>query len=85
MAVWLKFLADVDYRHASRAVTAYKAGMTVYTPDHIAQSDQLRGKVEEVEKPGASDAIDANEGDGRRVYLTDGFIDAETLGGIIDG
>ena len=72
MAVWLKFLSDVDYRHPSRAVTAYKKGMVVYVPNHIAQSEQLAGRVEEVERP-ATRATDENEGDNRRVYLADRF------------
>ena len=35
MAKWILFKRDVDYRHKSRAVTAYKAGKTVYVPNHI--------------------------------------------------
>lgn len=42
MAKWITLTRDYDYRHASRAVTAYKAGMSVYVPDKIA--DVIVGK-----------------------------------------
>lgn len=51
MAKWVRFIADVDYRHKSRAVTAYKAGMVEYLPQHIADSPQLVDKAEPTEKP----------------------------------
>ncbi len=42
MAKWITLTRDHDYRHASRAVTAYKAGMSIYVPDKIA--DAIVGK-----------------------------------------
>ena len=51
MAQWMRFTADVDYQHKSRAVTAYKAGMVEYLPQHIADSPQLVDKAEPAEKP----------------------------------
>lgn len=71
MAVWTRFLRDVDYQHKSRAVTAYKAGMVVYLPNHIAHDDQLLGATEPSDKPDSAPVDGSGEADGRRVYLTD--------------
>lgn len=37
MAKWITITRDHDYKHASRAVTAYKAGMRCHVPDKIAR------------------------------------------------
>jgi hypothetical protein len=51
MAAWLKILRDRDYMHKSRAVTAYKAGMVVYVPDHIGGTLIHDGDAEVTQKP----------------------------------
>lgn len=71
MAQWRVFHKDTDYKHKSRAVTAYKAGQTVYLPSHIANDKRVQANSEPTEKPERSAATDEGEGDGRRVYLTD--------------
>lgn len=70
MAEWRVFHKDTDYKHKSRAVTAYKAGQTVYLPSHIANDKRVQANSEPTEKPDKR-ATDEGEGDGRRVYLTD--------------
>lgn len=57
MAKWLRFNRNVDFRHKSRAVTAYRADSVVYVPNHII--DGLPAdSYEETENPNA-------ENDGR--------------------
>lgn len=51
MAKWISFSADFDFRHKSRAVTAYKAGTVEYLPNHIAKAAVASGKGAETEKP----------------------------------
>lgn len=69
MAEWVKFVRNRDYRHKSRAVTAYKAGMTIYVPSHIARDVLARGDAVPANKP-VSKPLDP-PGDGRRVYVED--------------
>ena len=70
MAQWRVFHKDTDYKHKSRAVTAYKAGQTVYLPSHIANDKRVQANSEPTDKPDKR-ATDEGEGDGRRVYLID--------------
>jgi hypothetical protein len=69
MAKWISFKRNVDHRHASRAVTAYKAGSTVYVPDHII-TKLPADSFEVVERPSGK-AADVGDNDGRRVFLND--------------
>lgn len=50
MAKWIEFERDVDYRHKSRAVTAYKKGMVEYVPNHIIEG-LPEGSFKETDKP----------------------------------
>ena len=51
MAKWITLTRDHDYKHASRAVTAYKAGMRCHVPDKIARDIVAAGAAEYYEKP----------------------------------
>ena len=51
MAKWITLTRDHDYKHASRAVTAYKAGMRAHVPDKIARDIVKAGAAEYYEKP----------------------------------
>lgn len=51
MAQWVAFKRDFDYRHPSRAVTAYKAGMVEYVPNKVAEAVIEAGAAVEAEKP----------------------------------
>lgn len=66
---FLAGLADHDYRHPSRAMTAYKAGMVLYVPDHIVRNLPTK-KFEVVDKPDGRQA-DVGDSDGRRVFFND--------------
>lgn len=51
MAKWLSFSRDFDFKHPSRAVTAYKAGMVEYVPNHIAEKAIGDKAATETQKP----------------------------------
>lgn len=51
MAKWLSFSRDWDFKHPSRAVTAYKAGMVEYVPNHIADRALAERAADVAEKP----------------------------------
>ena len=55
MAKWMSFKRDFDYRHPSRAVTAYKAGMVEYVPNKVAEAVIEAGAAVEAEKPADRD------------------------------
>lgn len=55
MAKWITLTRDHDYKHASRAVTAYKAGMRCHVPDKIARDMVKAGAAEYYEKPSEGD------------------------------
>lgn len=55
MARWLSFSRDFDFKHPSRAVTAYKAGMVEYVPNHIAEAALTEHAAEETDKPEGRD------------------------------
>lgn len=57
--MWIKFLRDVDYRHESRAVTAYKADTVLNVPRHIV-SNLPEGSYEKYEKPDEGERIELN-------------------------
>lgn len=55
MAKWITLTRDHDYWHASRAVTAYKAGMRCHVPDKIARDIVVKGAAEYYTKPDDSE------------------------------
>jgi hypothetical protein len=69
MAKYVRFIRNVDYRHKSRAVTAYKAGTIVYVPDHIASKLPV-DDYEIVQKPNGK-PTDTGDNDRRRAFLND--------------
>jgi hypothetical protein len=71
MAEWVRFVRNCDYRHKSRATTAYKAGMVIYAPNEIARSVLASGHAVKTGKPDERPSYNA-AGYGGRVYLEDG-------------
>jgi hypothetical protein len=58
MAQWVEFTADYNHVWPSRAVTAYKAGMTVFVKKEVAEAAIGLGRAKPVEKPSDSNTVE---------------------------
>lgn len=54
MAQWVEFTADHDHVWPTRAVTAYKAGMTLFVKKEVAEAAIDLGRAKPAEKPSDS-------------------------------
>lgn len=58
MAQWVEFTADHDHIWPSRAVTAYKAGTTLFVKKEVAETAIAKGRARPSEKPSDSTGVE---------------------------